>query len=154
MPFDHYTKVQNASDWRGFLNASTTGDYSDIADVARVTKAETLELGHSAKNLIQQCVFDQQQICSHEDFFQFQHKKYGNCYTFNHGQRGDQIRYTSRFGSQYGLKLTLFIEQDEYIGLFSQEAGVRIAIHKPYAVPFPEDHGFDAQPGMICEKKY
>ena len=45
--------------------------------------------------------------------------------------------------------MTLFINQDEYIGLFTQEAGVRVAIHKPHAVPFPEDHGFDARPGTL-----
>ena len=47
----------------------------------------------------------------------------------------------------YGLELVIFVDQKEYIGLFSQEAGVRVAIHKFGSVPFPEDFGYNVQTG-------
>ena len=140
--------VKNESDWYGYMSSLEPSEYDQISDMASITKNETKNLGHKAIDLIQQCVFDQHEVCSYLDFYEFQHKKYGNCFTWNHGIGGDRVRKTSLFGAQNGLKLTLFIEKDEYIGLFSQVEGVRVVIHPPFTVPFPEDHGFDAKPGM------
>ena len=140
---------KNNTDWWGFLDATDAKDYTDIANLAIVDKADTKLLGHPPDEFIISCSFDQNEKCTYTDFQQFQHKKYGNCYTFNTGgvQGQVDVRDTSRFGSEYGLALTLFIHQDEYVGLFTQEAGVRVAIHRPDSVPFPEAHGYNAGPG-------
>ena len=37
--------------------------------------------------------------------------------------------------------------QDEYIGLASSAAGVRVSIHEPKTTIFPEEQGFDAAVG-------
>ena len=50
-----------------------------------------------------------------------------------------------------GLHLTLFTEQPEYVGLFAQEAGVRVAIHPPNVFPFPEDDGAVASTGQATD---
>ena len=47
-----------------------------------------------------------------------------------------------------GLHLTLFIEQREYIGIFSPESGVRLSIHDRELKPFPEDDGLSIAPGF------
>ena len=36
---------------------------------------------------------------------------------------------TTQAGSRHGLKLTLFIDADEYMGLLAPNVGARIAIH-------------------------
>ena len=48
-----------------------------------------------------------------------------------------------------GLRLTLYVGKDDYIGMFSQDVGARIAVHPADETPFPEDRGVSAAPGMI-----
>jgi Amiloride-sensitive sodium channel len=50
-----------------------------------------------------------------------------------------------------GLRLTLNIEHDDYLGLFSHKAGVRVTIHPFDVTPFPEDFGLNAMPGCETE---
>lgn len=47
-----------------------------------------------------------------------------------------------------GLSLTLDIEQDEYIGPISTEAGIRVKLHNQGVMPFPFEGGFSISPGM------
>ena len=47
-----------------------------------------------------------------------------------------------------GLTLTLFVNQDEYIGDLSSDAGVRIAVHRADQFPFVEDQGFNVGVGQ------
>ncbi len=46
-----------------------------------------------------------------------------------------------------GLKLELYVEQDEYIESLSDAAGMRILVHNQTEMPFPEDAGFSVSPG-------
>ncbi len=46
-----------------------------------------------------------------------------------------------------GLRLTLNIQRDEYIGMFSPQIGARVAIHSHDITAFPEDQGVDTGPG-------
>ena len=48
-----------------------------------------------------------------------------------------------------GLRLTLFLAVEEYIGMFSQNVGARIAVHPADETPFPEDRGVSAPPGQM-----
>ena len=50
-----------------------------------------------------------------------------------------------------GLRLTLDIEYDQYLGLFSHKAGARLAIHPSNVTAFPEDFGVSAAPGQETE---
>lgn len=47
-----------------------------------------------------------------------------------------------------GLNLELNIEQDEYIGAFTEEAGVRIDISNQGEMSFPREKGLSAAPGF------
>lgn len=47
-----------------------------------------------------------------------------------------------------GLNLELNIEQNEYIGAFTEEAGVRIDISNQGEMPFPREKGLSAAPGF------
>ncbi|CAB3999173.1 amiloride-sensitive sodium channel subunit alpha-like, partial [Paramuricea clavata] len=78
--------------------------------------------------------------------------KYGNCYTFNDGIDDDKqplrILKSSKPGPSQGLVLQLAIEEDEYLGELTEEAGVRVLLHEPGAMPFPFEEGFSIAPGM------
>ncbi|XP_072013236.1 uncharacterized protein [Amphiura filiformis] len=139
--------VKDENDWEGFYAQSKTDDYSDIADIANPTREELEMYGHQAEDFILQCTFDKRG-CNYTDFRQFQNNQYGNCYTFNHGFNNETVRKTSKSGAQFGLQLTLFIEQPEYVGLFSPESGVRVSVHSADVQPSPEDIGITATTGM------
>ncbi|XP_072013768.1 acid-sensing ion channel 5-like isoform X2 [Amphiura filiformis] len=147
--YDDYLNwdVEGDNDWEGFVAQSKTGDYSDIADIANPTREELEMYGHQAEDFILQCTFDKRG-CNYTDFRQFQNNQYGNCYTFNHGFNNDTVRKTSKSGAQFGLHLTLFIEQPEYVGIFSHESGVRVSIHSADVQPSPQDIGITATTGM------
>ena len=46
-----------------------------------------------------------------------------------------------------GLSLTLDVEQDEYIGSVSPEAGIRVSLQEQGMMPFPFENGFSIAPG-------
>ncbi|XP_070582192.1 uncharacterized protein [Ptychodera flava] len=143
---NNFDRVQTFPDpnWKGFLAYSTSPDYSDLQKVLHLDRDEVARFGHQAEDFILQCSFDEV-YCDHR----FENDVYGNCFTFNSLQQNNQTTVTSsRPGSRYGLKLTLFIEQDEYIPLYGQEAGVRVLIHPQDITPFPEDEAITVAPGL------
>lgn len=48
-----------------------------------------------------------------------------------------------------GLKLELYLEQNEYIPGLTVAAGIRVVIHDQSYYPFPEDKGFSVSPGKL-----
>ena len=46
-----------------------------------------------------------------------------------------------------GLSLTLYINQPQYIPVLTQEAGIRVLLHRQGQVPIMEEDGFDVNPG-------
>ena len=53
-----------------------------------------------------------------------------------------------------GLSLTLFVEQQEYVGVFSQTPGVRVVLHRQDQQPFPVDEGVVIGAGQKGDVKY
>ncbi len=51
-------------------------------------------------------------------------------------------------GSNYGLRLTLDLQTDNYEGELASRVGARVAVHHPATVPHPEITGFTVMPGM------
>ncbi|XP_077865926.1 uncharacterized protein LOC102805083 [Saccoglossus kowalevskii] len=133
--------------WDHFLLASSTPDFTDLQDVLKLSSPELSIMGHQIDDFILQCTYDKKK-CNLSEFYEFQHDKYGNCFTFNHGF-DTKIRQATKSGADYGLKLTLFTEQNEYISLFGQQSGVRVVIHNPSTKPFPEDEGVYVKPGAV-----
>ena len=113
-------------------------------------------MGQQIEDFITQCSFDSLP-CDVNDFYTWQNDVYGNCFTFNHPKK--VVKSTVREGSQYGLKLALFVDQSDYVGLLSPASGVRVSIHSRNIKPFPEDDGLSVSPGTatsirIHEKKF
>ncbi|XP_071795166.1 uncharacterized protein [Asterias amurensis] len=146
--YDYYNwdDVTDENDWRGFYERSTADDFSDLVDVVNPTREELETLGHQADNFILQCTFDKKK-CNFTDFRVTQNRDYGNCFTFNHGTGNDTVRYTSKSGAKYGLHLTIWIEQPEYIGILTPESGARVTVHDQRTMPIPEDEGITVAPG-------
>jgi hypothetical protein len=46
-----------------------------------------------------------------------------------------------------GLSLLLNVETDEYVQ-FSDTVGIKIVVHPPDVMPFPEDQGITIAPGF------
>ncbi|XP_077988552.1 epithelial sodium channel subunit alpha-like [Glandiceps talaboti] len=104
------------------------------------------QMGHQLKDLLVNCQWNGVK-CSPSNFTSFLSSMYGNCFTFNSGRNNSKISSTNYAGPHYGLGLTMFIEQDQYLEEFSDTAGVRIVVHDQNVIPFPEDNGFDVEPG-------
>ncbi|XP_064651985.1 degenerin unc-8-like [Lineus longissimus] len=147
--FVDYSYLENITNDKSFdqlLKVSQTSDYSDVMDTLRPTREELRNYGHQGKDMMIQCSFDKN-TCSFTDFKRINNAKYGNCYSFNVEQPGKFIKKTSRFGSQYGLRLTVNVESEEYVGMYAPETGIRVVIHPYDATPFPEDQGVSAPTG-------
>ncbi|XP_078662477.1 uncharacterized protein LOC144906232 [Branchiostoma floridae x Branchiostoma belcheri] len=138
--------VEGEGDWAGFISNSFTDDYSDISDISTASREEIDELGHQKEDFVLQCTFDKRR-CKLRELHKFQNSKFGNCYTFNPGMGIQDEISTMKSGARYGLKMTLFVEKNEYVGIFGQEPGATVTIHPVNMTPFPEDHGLILRPG-------
>ncbi|KAJ1126354.1 hypothetical protein NDU88_004762 [Pleurodeles waltl] len=58
------------------------------------------------------------------------------------------ILNATKAGVSYGLTMELFIEQSEYIETLSTTAGLRVALHSQWEMPFPEEGGVNVPPGQ------
>nr|XP_006818947.1 PREDICTED: degenerin del-1-like [Saccoglossus kowalevskii] len=106
------------------------------------------EWGHQLKDFLLDCQWNDV-MCSPKNFTKFVSSRYGNCYTFNSGANNSTVVKTNYAGPYYGLTLELFIEQNEYLDDYPDFAGVRVAIHSQKTMPFPEDDGFNVEPGRV-----
>ena len=132
-PYDHYDDNMAPYDWIEAYEKSNKPDYSDFRSFALFTQNEVKFFGTQAVDFIAQCTFDGR-VCSYDSFQTYQNPKYGNCFLFNtifeQSVMSDGsfqgIRSTSRTGQEYGLKVTLFIDEEEYIGVLSQNVGAQV----------------------------
>ncbi|KAG7155320.1 Acid-sensing ion channel 4-A-like 2, partial [Homarus americanus] len=84
--------------------------------------------------------------------------QYGMCYTYNSAFRKIKLKNkkivravpkkTSTVGPRNGLRLMIGIQVKNYLSLLSPEIGVRVIVHSPRQLPFPEDEGFNISPGL------
>ncbi|KAK0395440.1 hypothetical protein QR680_001280 [Steinernema hermaphroditum] len=102
------------------------------------------EAGHSLEDMLIDCTF-QSSKCTAANFTRWQHGTYGNCYTIIVAR--DQ--FSSFIGPFYGLSLTLYVDDKEYLLKHSPAAGFRVQVHPVEYVPFPEDEGFTISPGVV-----
>ncbi|XP_068740274.1 amiloride-sensitive sodium channel subunit alpha-like [Montipora capricornis] len=112
-------------------------------------------LGHRFEDMVLSCTYRgiSCRNFSSDVWKQFWHYKYGNCFVFNGG--GDtqdsgakvSILKSNKPGPSHGLSLELNVEQDEYIGLMSPEAGIRMDISTQEEMPFPMEKGLSLAPG-------
>ncbi|PIO36959.1 hypothetical protein AB205_0106850 [Aquarana catesbeiana] len=115
--------------------------YTNI--LAKIPTEKKIAMGYSAEELFISCSFDGQS-CSARDFTLFTHPLYGNCYTFNDASR-EQLFVSSMGGAEAGLKLVIFIDEEEYNPFLVTAAGAKILVHDQNDYPFIEESGTELQ---------
>ncbi|XP_059164385.1 FMRFamide-activated amiloride-sensitive sodium channel-like [Physella acuta] len=98
-------------------------------------------MGHQIKDMLLECSFAGGK-CYPENFTHFYSNNYGNCYTLQHEKF---ISRTS--GPSGGLELVLHLETEEYVPYFTTNNGIRVVVHEPNSLPFPDENGLSVMPG-------
>ncbi|XP_063790725.1 amiloride-sensitive sodium channel subunit gamma isoform X2 [Pseudophryne corroboree] len=111
--------------------------------LAKIPMEKKIEMGYSAEDLLVNCLFDGKS-CDARNFTLFTHSLYGNCYTFNDAQR-DQILESSMGGAEAGLKLVVYIDEDEYNPFLITAAGAKMLVHDQNDYPFIEESGTELE---------
>ncbi len=167
-------EIRNASNiYRLLISKRKSPDLSDVNDIVQLTEEQIHFFGYQPEEFILECSFDRER-CYPENFTTSYNRRYGRCFTFNSGydetEKRKPLFRTRRYGSQYGLRLTLNIDASEYVGLLAPEYGARYAknvtqnytvlgqlipvnfrvlIHPSRTRPYPELDGYDAAPGAM-----
>ena len=153
--WDPYAAFGNLSeyDWVKAYDSSTALDYSDFRFFALFLPEEIKWFGTQAEDFIAQCTFDGRE-CQSTAFERIINPQFGNCYIFNsiynsseQGGLFSEIRNTSKTGKEFGLKLTLFLDKENYIGVLSQSSGAQIVVNSPDTPPMPESDSFVVSAG-------
>ena len=71
-------------------------------------------------------------------FTQTREVVYGSCFTFNSGLNSS-IWKVSKSGPYFGVTLTVFVDQSQYIGALSPTPGIKLAVHRQDHVPHMDD---------------
>ncbi|XP_077867669.1 uncharacterized protein LOC144357001 [Saccoglossus kowalevskii] len=138
---------EDPADWHGFFAYSTSPDYSDLENVVKLTEDDISKYGHQLNDFILECTFDESACNMTSDIVEFHDDKYGNCFQFNPTTGNGRIRFATKTGARYGLKMTLFTEQDEYISVYGRDSGARVVIHPPHVPAIPWSEGITITPG-------
>ncbi|XP_053551205.1 amiloride-sensitive sodium channel subunit beta [Bombina bombina] len=113
---------------------------------SKLQEQEKIDMGFKAEDMILTCLFGGQ-ACSYRNFTHIYDPDYGNCYIFNWGQEGRELLSSANPGTDFGLKLVLNIEQEEYIPFLEATAAARLILHQQKSFPFLKDLGIYAMPG-------
>ncbi|KAF7465946.1 Hypothetical predicted protein [Marmota monax] len=114
--------------------------------MAQVPLEKKINMSYSAEELLVTCFFDGMS-CNARNFTLFHHPMYGNCYTFNN-RENESILSTSMGGSEYGLQVILYINEEEYNPFLVSSTGAKVLIHRQDEYPFIEDVGTEIETAM------
>ena len=135
-----FSKIEQY-DWLKAFEIAKMPDYSDFKSFVKFKTKEIIGNGHQKEDFIVQCVFDGF-VCSTDLFTTVQDQDLGNCFVFNSvvdvaqvTQAPKQPINTTKTGFASGLKLTFFLDKDEYIGILGQNSGARVSISNPKEFP-------------------
>ncbi|RXG69387.1 Amiloride-sensitive sodium channel subunit alpha [Armadillidium vulgare] len=122
-----------------------------------MTKQQVESYTMPSEEFITSCSFNDMP-CSPSDLKEWTSDKYGKCYTFNSffdddevkGKKAKRIIKKARTaGPKVEEWIKTYIERKQLqdaLSLFSAERGVKVIIHSPKTIPFPEEEGFNVQP--------
>ncbi|XP_078454539.1 epithelial sodium channel subunit beta-like [Lampetra fluviatilis] len=113
--------------------------------LGELSNEEKSNLSSSGDELIRSCLFSND-ACNATNFTTLYHPMYGNCFIFNWGEN-ETVMQVSNPGVEYGLKLVLSIDQDEYIPFLTTIAGAVIMLHDQNTYPFLSNQGFFVKTG-------
>ena len=136
--FDQFKDIKSG-DYFSLYKASSLPDFSDFRLAVYLTQEQMRANGYQKEDFIIQCTFDGKR-CDPSFFQEFQDPFYGNCFSFNSVRNRNLsnpifTRSSSKTGQGFGLKLTFFLDTDEYIGVLAKTAGARVMIHDPQINP-------------------
>uniref|UniRef100_A0A8C5KFG1 Epithelial sodium channel subunit gamma n=1 Tax=Jaculus jaculus TaxID=51337 RepID=A0A8C5KFG1_JACJA len=114
--------------------------------MAQVPLEKKVNMSYSAEELLVTCFFDGVS-CDARNFTLFHHPMYGNCYTFNNQENATTLS-TSMGGSEYGLQVILYINENEYNPYLVSSTGAKVLIHQQDEYPFIEDVGTEIETAM------
>ncbi|XP_053750344.1 amiloride-sensitive sodium channel subunit gamma isoform X3 [Panthera pardus] len=114
--------------------------------MAQVPLEKKINMSYSAEELLVTCFFDGMS-CDARNFTLFHHPMYGNCYTFNN-RENETILSTSMGGSEYGLQVILYINEEEYNPFLVSSTGAKVIVHRQDEYPFIEDIGTEIETAM------
>ncbi|KAG8557818.1 hypothetical protein GDO81_016735 [Engystomops pustulosus] len=113
---------------------------------SKIPLQDKIEMGYKAEDMILTCMFGGE-TCSYRNFTHIYDQDYGNCYIFNWGQEGQELLVSANPGAEFGLKMVLDIDQEEYIPYLQSTAAARLILHQQRSFPFLKDLGIYAMPG-------
>ncbi|KAM9584245.1 epithelial sodium channel subunit gamma [Trichechus inunguis] len=114
--------------------------------MAQVPLEKKINMSYSAEELLVTCFFDGVS-CDTRNFTLFHHPMHGNCYTFN-SQVNDTVLSTSLGGSEYGLQVILYINEEEYNPFLVSSTGAKVIVHQQDEYPLIEDVGTEIETAM------
>ncbi|XP_046571634.1 amiloride-sensitive sodium channel subunit gamma-like [Haliotis rubra] len=130
-------------------DSAFSGDYRAAVNTQEaalnLTTAEKRQIGHQIEDMLFGCTY-QGKTCTSENFTRFYNYMHGNCYDFT--PTAKDYMYSTKTGPLYGLSLMLNAEEDEYVQSLTNSVGFKVSVHNHFAMPFPEDDGFDISPGF------
>ncbi|CAG0901447.1 unnamed protein product, partial [Darwinula stevensoni] len=105
----------------------------------------------SWRELVLDCTYQGKNCTDEKYFIRTVASGYGICYTFNSNFNTNDSkagkRISSLTGSDYGLSLELYLDQDDYMSnVVSESAGVRVVVHDNDQLPIPDEQGFYLRP--------
>lgn len=122
--------------------------------MAQQDRTTLSSMGHQFEDMVLSCTYRGISCGNFSSHIweQYWHYKYGNCFAFNSGSKTNTgedapILKSNKPGPSHGLSLELNVEQDEYIGLMTPEAGIRMDISTQGEMPFPMEKGISISPG-------
>ena len=149
-------KFHNVSkyNWFSVFEKSTMPDFSDFRNFLSFKQTELSGNGHQGLDFIVQCVYDGT-FCDSSDFVTVQSPTFGNCFTFNsliHSNGDSSTKFaiplkTTKVGTQHGLKLSFFLDKEEYIGIIGQNSGARVTLFNSKEAPPIESSGLSISAG-------
>lgn len=102
--------------------------------------------GHKIGHMIKKCHWKAQK-CGPENFTSVL-TDFGLCYTFNPGKPDHELLKVHRAGVDFGLRLQLNVQQDQYYGILRDSSGFKVMIHHQDEPPLINELGFAIHPGM------
>ncbi|KAL9986112.1 hypothetical protein ACROYT_G000192 [Oculina patagonica] len=151
--FDYLSEASSES-FDGRYDAEYFKKEEILAYLAAEDNEYLSTMGHQFKDMVKSCTFNGRSCRNESSWFwtKFWHYKFGNCFIFNSGRKLDngtkpRVLKSSKPGLSHGLAIELNIEQDEYFGELTEEAGIRIDISDQGEMPFPLEKGMSLAPG-------
>ena len=116
-----------------------------------LNETEQKQLSHSLKDMMPSCYFNQEE-CSAKHFDWYFDPYYGNCWTFNSGQKGPLVN-NSFPGEFYGFRMDLYVNFFDKLNSINSYSGglgalIRIGNSSYLTSYYPRD-GIKIEPGQV-----